>query len=104
MYEGRRLVAIGIGRLGLGFWDSEQLAGSCDGFGTGAAGEQAVVADAMESLRQHVNEEPPDELAGGERRDLVPRGAIDPIVFVLECDAVSVGCDQPAVGDGDTVG
>ena len=42
----------------------EQLAGARDVGGAVAAGEQAVVADAMEALGQHVHQEAPDELVG----------------------------------------
>src|SRR6267142_1371498 len=41
----------------------DQLASPGDGVGLGtAAGEQAVVPDAMEALGQHVQHEAPDEL------------------------------------------
>ena len=51
-----RLVGIGGGGLdGLDReqWHREQLAGSGDVLGTFAAGEQAVVADAVEASGQH---------------------------------------------------
>lgn len=41
---------------------------SHDRLGPVRAGEQAVVADAMEAFGQHVNEEAADELADIERR------------------------------------
>ena len=37
-----------------------------------AVGEEAVVADAMEAVRQRVQQEAPDELVGVERHDLRP--------------------------------
>jgi hypothetical protein len=49
--EKGRLVAIGIiGRLGLAACAGEQFAGARDVVGAGSLGEQAVVADAVESL------------------------------------------------------
>ena len=75
MREGRRLGGVGAGCimcLCLGHWHSEQFAGSGDVVGTSATGEQAVVSDAMEALRQHVDQEAPDELVGRQRHRLVP--------------------------------
>ena len=62
-----------------------------DVVGRGRFGEQPVVADAMEALRQDVAEEAADELTGCEGHDLVPRAAVSAIVLVLEGDAVVVG-------------
>ena len=53
-----------FGRLGL-FWSrrhGEQLASVRNVCGAIAAGEQPIVPDAMEALRQHVDQEAPDEL------------------------------------------
>ena len=58
----------------------------------------------MKALGQHVDEEAPDELVGGQRHRLVTRGPFDPVVLPLEGDAGRIGCDQPAIGDGDAVG
>src|ERR1700731_4787128 len=68
-----------------------------------AAGEQAVMAEAMESARQHVNEKTADELGRIERRRLVAIVSIDPIVFPFEGHARLGERDQAAVGDGDAV-
>src|ERR1700738_663562 len=75
-----------------------------DVVGARAAGEQAVVTDAVEALRQDVDQEATDELAGGERHELLARAAIGTIVLPSEGDAGAVAGDQPAVGDGDAVG
>ena len=45
-------------------WRHEQLAGARDVLGALAAGEQAIVADAVETCGQHVDEEAADELGG----------------------------------------
>ena len=91
-------------RLRLARRHGEQFPGSGDQAHAVAIGEQAVMADALEALGQHVHQETPDELMRRERHGLVPAGAFDPIVLVGEADAVRVGGDQPAVGYGDTVG
>ena len=70
MREWLRLAGIGAGSTGrivAGLWNGEQFASSGDVVGARAAGEQAVVADAVEAVRQHVDQESADELGGGER-------------------------------------
>jgi hypothetical protein len=60
------------------------------------------VADAVEALRQDVDQEAADELAGGECHDLL--ATIGTIVLPSEGDTGAVAGDQPAVGDGDAMG
>jgi hypothetical protein len=77
-----RLVGIGAARfdgINRKYWEREQFAGARDVLGPLAAGEQAIVADAVESRGQHVHQETADELVGGERHDLVPLGTFDPV-------------------------
>ena len=96
----------GLGYLGL-LWaggTASKLAGARDVGGAVAIGEQPVVADAMEALRQDVHQEAADELVRGERHRLVAGGAVGAIILVSEGDAVVVAGDQSAVGDGDAVG
>src|SRR5262249_16767677 len=69
-----------------------------------AVREQHVVPDAMEALRQDVDQEPADELAGGEPPGLEAIRPLDSIVLDLEGDAPLVGGDQPAIGGGDAGG
>jgi hypothetical protein len=82
----------------------EQTARPGDVVGARAAGEQAVVADAVEATRQDVDQESADELAGGEYHDLLTIAAIGTIVLPSEGHVGAVAGDQPAVGDGDAVG
>src|ERR1700757_1065525 len=96
--------SIGIGGFALGLWPSEQFGGTRDVVGAGGLGRQAVVADAVEALGQDVDEEPADELVCGEGHALVSIWALDSVVLPLEGDAVLVGCDQAAIGDGNAVG
>src|SRR5439155_21597269 len=91
------------GLIGLSGLHGEQLARLGDALGTIAVGEQTVVADAMEAFRQHVHEEAPDELADFERHRLPAARTVDSIVLPSERDAVVVGGDQTAIGDGHTM-
>ena len=61
-----RFVECCFGHLGLfcGRRHGEQLAHVRNVFGAAAAGEQPIVPDAMEALRQHVDQEAPDEFVG----------------------------------------
>ncbi len=70
----------------------------------GCAGEQAVVADAVEPLRQDVEQEAADELVGGDRHRLLPVGAGATIILVAERDAALVEAEEAAVRDRDPVG
>ena len=80
--------------------DPEQLADVVEMRLAGGTREQAIVADAMEALRQDVEQEAPDELVGGERHDLLPVGTVGPVVLVAERDPGLVQADNPAVRDG----
>src|SRR5258708_38352236 len=71
-------------------WYREQLAGPRDILGAGLAGEQTVVADAVEALRQHVHQEAADELVDIQWHHLVSLGAFDSVILPLEGDAVVV--------------
>src|SRR6202040_2132320 len=84
----RGLGAVGICGLGLCRRHGEQFARSGDVVGARAAGEQSVVTDAVEALRQNVDEEAADELAGGQCHDLVALATIGTIVLPSEGDAV----------------
>lgn len=53
----------------------KQLAGAGDVLGADAAGEQAVVANAMKAGWQDMHEEAADELVGREPHDLLPGAA-----------------------------
>lgn len=63
-----------------------------------------VVANAVEPVRQYVEQKAAHELANGEIHDLVLVVAILAIVLPAKTDMVVVEIEQSAVGDGDTVG
>ena len=67
----------------MGGTHAEQLACSGDVVGTGAIGEQPVVANAVESAGQDVDEEAADELVRRQRHSLVAARPFDPVVLVF---------------------
>ena len=79
--------------------DVQQFTGEREAGLARRTGKQAVVADAMEAAWQDVEQEPTNELVGGERHDLLPVGARAAIVLVAEGDAALVearsgGCSR----------
>src|ERR1700751_553147 len=105
MRGGRRLVGTAVVvREGLQFWHGEQLARSRKVFRARRLGQKSVVTNAMEALRQDVDEEAADKLACCERHDFVARSSVGTIILVVERDAVLVERNQSAVGGGNTVG
>jgi hypothetical protein len=70
---------------------TQELSRPRDRLGAVCAGEQAIVADAMEAFGQHMDEKAADELADVERHGRVPAGAFDPVILDLERDAALVG-------------
>ena len=79
----------------------QQFAGAGDVLGSLAAGEQAIVTNAVEACGQHMDQKAADELAGRKRHGLVTLRPFDPVVLPFEGDALVV--DQTPVGDGDPV-
>ncbi len=61
------------------------------------------MTDAMEPLRQNMQQEAPDELVRRERHHAKPRPAIAAVVLVAKRHTALVEADQPAVRDGDAV-
>src|ERR1700738_3707784 len=53
-------------------------------YGADAACEQSVMADAVKTCWQDMDEEAADELVGREPHDLLPRVATDAVIPVLE--------------------
>ncbi len=79
--------------LALGLYSDELLADTRDVVGANAFGQQPVVADAMQALGQHVDEEAADELVGGEGHVLVAIAALDAVVLPVEGDALPIEGD-----------
>ncbi len=72
--------------------------------GTLAISEQTVVANSMEPVWEDMDEKAPNELERLEVHGPLPEASMTAIVFVSERDAVFIGLDQPAIGDGHPVG
>ena len=60
--------------------------------------EEAVVADAVEAVRQGMEKKAADELAGVERH------RFDHAVLAIVKRTLPFSSEQPAVGDGDAMG
>src|SRR5260221_5109369 len=75
----------------------EQLPGKRDIGLAAGAGEQAVVTDTVEALRQNMKQEATDELVGAERHGALAVGTVAAIVLVAKGDAGLGGRDEPAV-------
>ena len=99
----RSLCVGGLDGLDRDELNCEQLTDACNIPGAGWAGQQAVVTDAMEALRQHVHQEAADELVGIERHHCVSLGTIEAVILPLEGDALVIERDQAAVGDGESL-
>jgi hypothetical protein len=54
------------------------------------------MADAVEALRQRVEQEAADELVGGKRHDLLSTGTVSTVVLVAEGDPGRIEPDEPA--------
>ena len=67
-----------------------------------AVGHEAEVADAVETVGQHMKEEAANELVGPELHDLCR--AVLAVVLPAEGDMIVVEGDEPAVGDRDAMG
>src|SRR5271165_4135513 len=66
-----------------------------------AIGEEAVVADAVEAVRQRVKKKAADELGGVERHHF--GDAFLAVILPGEADLAGFKREQPAVGNGDTM-
>src|SRR5271169_3823000 len=84
-------------------WGGHQLPGACDVGPAAGARQQPVVADAVKSLRQNVEQEAPDELVGGEGHCAVPDLPVAAVILVAEGHAALVERHEPAVRDGDAM-
>ncbi len=73
--------------------DGEELSGTVEMILASAAGEQAVVADAVKALGKNMEQEPADELVGAERHHLLAIGAAAAIVLIAERNAVIAEAD-----------
>src|SRR6516164_5613236 len=84
-------------RVGGRWGDIEECAGRGDAFGAVGGGKEPVVADAVEALGQHVQQEAPDELVRLEPHRLPAIGSADAIVLPTERNRLAVGRNEAAV-------
>src|SRR5215211_6425585 len=81
--------------------DGQQSATQFQLLGAMAIREKAVMSDAVEAVRQGVQQEAPDELVGIERHDLC--FAAMTIVLRAERNPVVGHTDKPRISDGDAM-
>jgi hypothetical protein len=67
--------------------------------GAMTVGKEAVVTNAMEAVRQYVEQEAPDELGDLDSHDFALVTAVFPIVLPTEADVGLVEIEQATVGD-----
>ncbi len=80
----------------------DQLTGQIDVPSAGAVGEKAVVTDADQSRREHMQQKAAQELVDLEGQQLL--GVAVCVVAIAETDALAVEGDDSGVADGDAVG
>src|SRR5271167_279115 len=97
-------VAVVSGRLGRrsGQCHADQLPAARELLCTMAVAEEAVIANTVKPVRQHMDQEAADELPGLEGHGLLT--VVIPVILPAEADLAVVHGDQAVVGDGNTVG
>jgi hypothetical protein len=98
-----KAIAVVCGRIGRGDRrHTEQHAATIQLARAVTVAEEAVIADAMKSARQHMDQEAPDELRTGEGHRLLAIAVA--VILPAEADLAVFHGQQTVVGDGDTVG
>ena len=100
------------GSLGLRSWgnglfrmpDAKQRADPRDIGLAGRACQQAVIPDAVEAVRQDMDQEPANELGRGKPHYLLAVAGFDAVVFPAERHDIGIRADQARIRDGDPVG
>ena len=73
--------------------DAEQRPDSCEVCLADTAGQKAVMANAMEPIRQNMDQEAADELGCGHPHDLLAVAGFDAVVLPAECTGLGVGSE-----------
>ena len=89
-------------RVGSGRRDLQKLPAQCELLCPVSIGEEAVVANTLKSFGQNVEQEPTDELLGGECHGLVT--AVVAIVLPAKLNLPVVQPEQPIVRDSNPMG
>jgi len=71
----------------------EQFPDPGDTGGAVAISEEAVVADAVLTFWEHMNQEPADELSRSQRHGGVPTRALNTVILDAEGDMIGIGPD-----------
>src|SRR3984893_15975494 len=82
----------------------EQASAKCKLVGAMSVGKEAVAANAMEAIRQHMEEEAANELGDRDSHDFALVIAAFPIVLPAEGDVGLVEIEQATVGDRNAMG
>src|ERR1019366_3161500 len=85
-------------------WRVEQAAAQRQFVGAMTIGEQPVVTNTIEPVRQNVKQEAANELASGERHGRALCLSLLAVVLPAEGDMLIGEFDEPAVADGDAMG
>jgi hypothetical protein len=80
---------------------AEEIPAEVNALTTVAVGEKAEVAHAVEALRQHMEQEAPDELVWVKLHELL--AAVATVILPSKDDVVVINGDDAAVGDGDAM-
>src|SRR5215831_18983647 len=91
-----------LDRFGGRWWQIEQAAANREPVGTVAIGEETVMPDAVETVRQGMQQETANELVGRKRHHL--RLAVMPMILPAEGDRRVGDTEESGVSDGDAVG
>ena len=94
-------VALAARRSWVGY--AEKPAGQCDIAGPIGIGEEAVMSNAVETVRQDVDQKAADELVDIECHPLVAVVGLGPVILPFERHARAVEGDEPAVGNSHSV-
>src|SRR5215472_5970499 len=91
-------IVFGFFRRRRGGWHPQKLPAKRQFLFTIAIAQETVIADALKSIRQDVQEETADELVRIQRHRLLL--AIMTIILVAECDLAVIDVQQAIIGDG----
>ena len=82
----------------------EQIPDPGDIAGPPPVSEEAVMANAVLTFWEHMDQEPADELSCVERHGRVSPAPLEAIILDAEGHAARIGAEQAAVRDGDAMG
>lgn len=96
------LVWLGLRRVWVGRSDAQELAAMLQLLFAVSIAQEPVIANAVESTGENVEEESPNELLGRERHDFLL--IVVAVVAPLELDLPVFDLQDPVIGNGDPMG